>query len=374
MPKNEAAWLVAKHHPLQVKAAPYTEPGAGEILVRNHAVAVNPVDWMVQYIGALAFGWIKYPFVLGSDLAGEVVAVGSGVSEVQVGDRVLAMAAGSAKQRNRAAEGAFQAYTIVLPQLTTVIPDNLSYTAASVIPLGVTTAACGLFQSDLLALERPSASPKLRDQWVVICGGATSVGSNAIQLAVAAGYSVVTTASPKNFDYVRSLGAAHAFDYRSTAHARDMVAALRGREVVGALAIGAGSTDDCLDILAQCQGRKFVASCGSPISFDSLFAGRKITLPVLFKVLPLVLLASLRTRSKARRLGVTEKFFDASSVIDNEIGPAIYRDYLGQALASGQFRAAPAPSVVGHGLDAIQTAFDVQRAGVSAAKVVVTLP
>src|SRR5580658_129773 len=47
MPKNEAAWLVAKHDLLQVGEAPYPEPAAGEIVVRNHAVAVNPVDWIV---------------------------------------------------------------------------------------------------------------------------------------------------------------------------------------------------------------------------------------------------------------------------------------------------------------------------------------
>jgi NADPH:quinone reductase-like Zn-dependent oxidoreductase len=103
MPKNEAAWLVAEHEPLEVKVAPYTEPRAGEILVKNHAVAVNPVDWMIQYLGKRLFSWIEYPFVLGSDLAGEVVAVGSDVTHVKVGDRVLAMAAGAAKQRNRAA-------------------------------------------------------------------------------------------------------------------------------------------------------------------------------------------------------------------------------------------------------------------------------
>jgi hypothetical protein len=51
MPNNEAAWLVAKHAPLQVKDAPYTEPGAGEILVSNHAVAVNPVDWFKPSAG-----------------------------------------------------------------------------------------------------------------------------------------------------------------------------------------------------------------------------------------------------------------------------------------------------------------------------------
>jgi hypothetical protein len=62
MPNNEAAWLVAKHAPLQVKDAPYTEPGAGEMLVSNHAVAVNPVDLFKPSGGDLMFKWIKYPF------------------------------------------------------------------------------------------------------------------------------------------------------------------------------------------------------------------------------------------------------------------------------------------------------------------------
>lgn len=373
MPENEAAWLVAKHALLEVKEAPYTEPGPGEILVRNHAIAVNPVDWGLQYVGTRIFPWLKYPLILGFDLAGEVVAVGSGVTDVKVGDRVLAMAAGACKQRNRAAEGAFQAYTIVLPQLTTIIPDQLSYVEAAVIPLGLTTAACGLFQSDLLALELPSVHPKARDQWVIIWGGSTSVGSNAIQLAVAAGYSVVTTASPKNFAYVTSLGAACAFDYNSVDVVGDIITALRGRDVVGAFAIGAGSAEVCLDILAHCRGRKLVANCSSPVSFDAMANGTRITLSVILKILPTVLRSNLKTRWKSRRHAITVKFFDASSVIDRGIGPAIYRNYLGQALAEGGFRPAPSPHVVGHGLHAIQSALDIQRRGVSAAKVVVAL-
>ncbi|HUO11264.1 MAG TPA: zinc-binding alcohol dehydrogenase family protein [Caulobacteraceae bacterium] len=374
MPKNEAAWLVAKHQPLEVKDAPYPEPGAGEIVVRNHAVAVNPVNWMKPYIGDLMFSWIKYPFVLGSDLAGEVAAVGDGVDGVKVGDRVLAVAAGMGKERNRASEGAFQAYTVVLSRLTTVIPEHVSYEEAAVVPLGLTTAACGLFQSDLLALELPGPSPKPRDRWVIIWGGATSVGSNAIQLAVAAGYGVVATASPRNFDYVRSLGAAYAFDYRSPDVARDIIAALDGKEVVGAFAIGAGSALALLDILPHCQGRKFIANCSSDVSFDAIPKGPRITLSAILTLLIARWRAGGAARRKSRRDGITVKFFDASSVIENEIGPAIYRDYLGPALAERRFRPAPPPTVAGHGLGAIQTAFDVQRAGVSAAKVVVSLP
>jgi NADPH:quinone reductase-like Zn-dependent oxidoreductase len=374
MPKNEAAWLVAGKDALQVGEAPYPEPSPGEIVVRNHALAVNPVDWMMPFLGPLRmFPWIKPPYILGSDLAGEVIAVGDSVTEVKIGDRVLAMAAGAAKQRARPAESAFQSYTIVLPRLTTIIPETVSYAEAAVVPLGLTTAACGLFQSDLLALELPAANSPKRDPWVIIWGGSTSVGSNAIQLAVAAGYNVVTTASPRNFDYLRSLGAALVFDYRSGTVARDIIAALRDKEVVGALTIGAGSAPQCLDILPRLQGRRFIANCSSDVSFESLAAGRRITLLVILKLLVGRMRASAETRRKSRRHDVTVKFFDASSVIDNEIGPAVYRDYLGPALADGRFRPAPPPRIVGHGLEAIQTALDRQRRGVSAAKIVVTL-
>ncbi len=83
------------------------------------------------------------------------------------------------------------------------IPHTMSYEAAAVLPLALST---GLFQTDQLALQYPSATPKPTGQTVLVWGGSTSVGSNAIQLAVAAGYEVITTSSPRNFDYVTKLG------------------------------------------------------------------------------------------------------------------------------------------------------------------------
>ncbi|MEI9931749.1 MAG: zinc-binding alcohol dehydrogenase family protein [Rhizomicrobium sp.] len=373
MTSNEAAWLTGPHPPLKVGPAPYTEPGAGEILIRNHAVAVNPVDWFKPYIGDRMFSWIKYPFVLGSDLAGEVVAVGSGVTDMKAGDRVLAMAAGPCQSRNRAAEGAFQRYTITLPRLTAVIPDFVSYEQAAVIPLGITTAACGLYQKDLLALALPTDNTTPRDQWLIVWGGATSVGCNAIQLGKASGYKVMTTSSPKNFTYVKSLGADIALDYNSKTVASDIVAALQGKEVVGALAIGAGSTEALLGILAKCRGRKFIASCSAAVALDKIATGDRINLAAFLRILPAVLRATIAVRTKSRWFGVREKFFDASSVVDNEVGPAIYRDYLGKALAAGTFRPAPPAKVVGNSLQDIEKAFAIQRQGVSASKIVVRL-
>ncbi|HEY4124880.1 MAG TPA: zinc-binding alcohol dehydrogenase family protein [Rhizomicrobium sp.] len=372
MPKNMAPWAVKPHQKLQVKEAPYTEPKAGEVLVRNHAVAVNPVDWMIPVMGKTLFNWLKFPLIGGYDLAGEVVAVGSGVTGIKPGDRVLADAAGLTQSRNRNAESAYQLYTIVLPRLTTNIPDTLSYEDACVVPLAAMTAACALFQKDALALPLPAMDTRPRNEWVLITGGATSVGCNAIQLAKGAGYNVVTTSSPKNFDYLKSLGADLVFDYHSRTVTQDILAAMAGKHVAGAVALGSGSVLTCMDVLAKTKGGKFVSNMGSPVSFDAV---QGLRVPLLtFMGLGLKLLRSaLAMRLRTARTGVTQKFFDASSTIDNEVGPAIFRDYLVPALAAGKFKAAPPPRVVGEGLEHVQTAFDVQRKGVSASKIVVTL-
>lgn len=79
--------------------------------------------------------------MLGSDLASEVVAVGSDVTRFQVGDRVLAHAVGTDKDTNNPVEGAFQQYTVVLERMAAPIPHNLPFTHAAVLPLALSTAA-----------------------------------------------------------------------------------------------------------------------------------------------------------------------------------------------------------------------------------------
>lgn len=98
--------------------APYPRARENEIVIRNRAVAINPLDWIKQSIGDLIFSWIRYPFVLGADCAGEVVEVGDSVTRFAVGDRVLGHAVGTDRKRNSAAEGAFQHYTVVTPKPT----------------------------------------------------------------------------------------------------------------------------------------------------------------------------------------------------------------------------------------------------------------
>ncbi len=370
MPTNTAAWLPARQAQLEVKPAPYTSPRENEIVVENRAVAVNPLDWILQLTGHLIFPWIKYPFILGADLAGEVVEVGTAVTRFKVGDRVLGHAVGTDKKRNSSAEGAFQVYTVVLAHLAAPIPSNMSYEHASVLPLALSTAACGLFQKDQLALEHPCANPKPTGKTLLIWGGSTSVGNNAIQLAVAAGYEVITTASPRNFDAVKALGATQVFDYHGKTVVKDIIKALRGKTIAGALAIGTGSAGACVDIVHACEGNTFVSTASTPVSFDALPQRPSVQLPLL--LLQLVsATASLQVKTRMR--GIRTKAIFGSTLMNNEVSTVIYEDFLPQALADGRYCAAPEPQVIGKGLESVQAGLDAQKRGMSARKVVVTL-
>lgn len=368
MAKNIAAWLRGQNQYLQIEPAPYRSPKSNEIVIKNRAVAINPIDWMLQEQGIrLMYPWLKYPFILGLDVAGEIVEIGSDVSNFSIGDRVLGYAVGTDKSRNDTAEGGFQLYTVLLAHLTTVIPEHLSFEQASVLPLGLSTAACGLFQDDQLGLELPSAFPKARDKTVIIWGGSTSVGSNAIQLAVAAGYDVVTTASPRNFDYVKSLGASHAFDYNSKTVVQDMISGLKGKTVAGALSIGAGAADACMDILDKCEGNKFISMATYPMPDPK--PRRFVLLTTMYTYVSWNISAWVRAKLR----GIQYKFIFGTTLIDNGVGKAIFVDFLPNALAKDTYKAVPEPMLAGKGLEEIQKGLDIQRKGVSAQKVVISL-
>jgi len=370
---NAAAWLPALHEPLEVKDASYTRPAEGQVVVRAHAVAVNPLDWIIQDAANLIYRWLDFPTVLGCDVAGELVEVGPGVTRLKVGDRVLAHAVGSDKDVKSAAEGTFQEFVVVLERMTSQIPDALAYEDATVLPLGISTAASGLFQKDFLGLAHPAASPKPTGQTVLVWGGSTSVGSNAIQLAHAAGYEVITTASPHNFDYVKALGAAKTFDYHSPNVVDDIVAALKGKKFAGAIAFGTTSAEACVSIACRANGKRFVALATPPVAFDGLASpkgrGRETR-----SVMKKMVASNVALQLRARRGGVKIKYIFGTSLKNNEVSQLIYDQFLPAALADGRYQAAPKGQVVGNGLQHLQQALDLQRKGVSAAKVVVTMP
>lgn len=129
---------------------------------------------------------------------------------------------------------AFQLYTLTFERLLAELPDSLTFEEGTVLPVAISTASAGLYLSDFLGLPLPSASDvRPTKQTILIWGGASSVGSGAIQLAVASGLTVVTTASPKNHDFAKSLGAYAVLDYRSPSVVEEVVNTLRGTDFVG---------------------------------------------------------------------------------------------------------------------------------------------
>ncbi|KAI1421081.1 GroES-like protein [Xylaria sp. FL1777] len=376
---NRAAWLPFKSaKPLKVGSAPYTPPGPGQIVVQNRAVAINKVDWGKQIIGDLGLNYIKYPFILGGDVAGIVVAIGPGVQRFRIGDRVLGSAVAISEESNNPAEGAFQSFTVIREHLAAPLPDHVTFERASVLPLCLSTAAYGLFHSGSLALGVPElpASVKLinnseQRRVVLITAGASSVGCCAIQLASAAGYEVLSTASPKNFDYVKKLGAEHVFDYRSATLVDDILAKLPGRNLMGAYAIGEGAIQTCCGVLKSHKGpkRMFVADAGGD------FPVHWLDTPVGIAGLVVSMMWSMGKAALSRYMsGVQVKFVDGKDLCDPDgVVGRVYCDYLPRALAERRFVPAPEPLVVGKGLDKIQEAMDRHLKGVSAKKVVVSL-
>jgi len=372
-PTNQAAWHPAKNaRKLEVKEAPYPQPLPNELVVKTAAVAINPVDWLIQQKGDLMFTWIKYPFIFGYDGSGTVVEIGSQVTRFKVGDRVTGFPCGTDPKINKSSESSFQKYMILQSQLAVHIPADMSFEQATVIPLGVSTAAAGLFEKDQLNLPLPVFPRKDLNKSIIIWGGSTSVGCNAIQLAVAAGYTVITTCSPKNNELVKSLGASYAFDYNSKTVVKDIKSILStlNKPLVGALSIGRGGAEACMDIMAcpesNCEN-KFVAMATYPEPKET---------PTSFVLLKnAATFVSWMAAFKAKGLftGVKSNFIFSSSVSHNGVGRAIWEEYLPKALSEGTFKASPEPVIFGKGLDKIQDAMEFQKKGVSAKKVVVQL-
>ena len=371
MSEHSALWLTAQRGAFAVGPAPYEQPRDDEILVRTRAIAVNPFERTIQAVGDLITPWIACPAILGTDIAGEVIAIGANVTRFRMGDRVFGFAPGTEKG-HRSAEGAFQTQVILPERMTVPIPDGLSFEAACVLPLGAATAAAGLFQRDFLAMQAPSLAPKPTGQTLLVWGGSTSVGCNAIQLAVAAGYDVIATASPHNRDYLKKLGARVVFDRRDPRSIAAIVRDLSGRMACGAIAIGPGSTQACIKALAANKGTRFVAMVTPPVSFDEVPAGRG-RWRKLIPVLAGIVMGNIALALRARMSGVRIKFIWGGSPVSNEVGPMIFTDFLPEALGEGRYQAAPPAELVGTGLEAIPTALDRQRQGVSARKLVVGL-
>ncbi|KAJ3507255.1 hypothetical protein NMY22_g16987 [Coprinellus aureogranulatus] len=207
--QQKALLLKEKFGPLVLEDFTVPKPGKGQVLVKIHSSALNPVDWKIQKYGIYIE---KFPAILGSDIAGEVVELGEGVSHVAVGDKVFFQGV-----YNDNTQTGFQQYTLA-DSFIAKIPSNLTYDEASTIPVGITAPYVGLYQASPLGLGFDAPiKPKNRGKYggtpIVVLGGSSAVGHFALQLAKLSGFSpIITTASLRHEDSLKAIGATHVFD------------------------------------------------------------------------------------------------------------------------------------------------------------------
>lgn len=193
-----------------VETVAVPQPEKNEVLVKVHAVTLNPTDFKsARFISQPGNG-------VGCDAYGEVVALGKDLNvPLQLGQKVAFFTMGSFHSPRT---GTFSEYAVTQSDVAIVVPDGYDAYQASSWGVGGYTAIQTLFDSLKLnpIPNDITALPVLKDDspQLLVWAGSTSVGQFAIQLGRVAGYRVIATGSPKNHDYLKSLGADDVYDYR----------------------------------------------------------------------------------------------------------------------------------------------------------------
>ena len=184
---------------LEVKDVRKPDVESDRVLLRVRAASANPYDWHfmrgVPYIARLMATGLRKPkySILGSDVAGEVEAVGSAVTRFQPGDEVFGFVG----------SGGFAEYVAAPEKLLALKPATLSFQQAATVPLAAVTALQGL----------RDAGEIQSGQKVLIVGASGGVGTFAVQIAKWYGAQVTGVCSTRNLEMVRSIGADRVIDY-----------------------------------------------------------------------------------------------------------------------------------------------------------------
>ncbi|HLJ27207.1 MAG TPA: NADP-dependent oxidoreductase [Candidatus Angelobacter sp.] len=185
---------------LEVADVLVPEVGPNGVLVQVHASSVNPVDWKLRK-GLLSPIWkLRFPVIWGCDCSGVVSEVGSAVTLFKPGDEVYGFKHRMVAETYR---GTYCEYAVFPENTLSQKPANLSHEEAAAVPLAAITAWQALSNQGKL---KPGSR-------VLIHAGAGGVGVFAIQIAKAFGAMVAATASTRNLDFLRHLGADLAIDY-----------------------------------------------------------------------------------------------------------------------------------------------------------------
>lgn len=184
----------------QLREVPKPTVKADDVLIRVRATSANPWDWhlmrglplIARVVGGIGV-WKPSKRILGTDIAGEVEAVGNEVTRFRPGDEVFGFIAG----------GGFAEYVTAQERLLALKPANLSFEQAATVPLAAITALQGLRDVGMVGLG----------QKVLIVGASGGVGTFAVQIAKWLGADVTGISSTRNLELIRSIGADHVIDY-----------------------------------------------------------------------------------------------------------------------------------------------------------------
>ena len=318
-------------------------PGPGGILIDVKSIALNPIDNYQRDRGILP---INYPAVLGSDIAGKIISVGSEVknSTFRPGTRVAAFAP-CFFTKGAPDYGAFQTKVLVPAINVCPLPENLSYNQGALLPMAVLTAWSGWYT---IGVSRNTCFNAADKKGMLVWGAASSVGSTTVQIARMMGYTVYATASRKDHEYLRGLGVARLFDYADHDVVEQIISTARSDGVTVQTGYDAvGAVEPCLQILKRLRGKEET-------------------------VARLAAAATHVTETSPKVDGVQWEFVSAPK--DQEERDRhfefIFNVWLKEKLERNEFFPSPIIQVVGGGLKAVNEALDILKNGVSLTKIV----
>lgn len=206
---------------LQYEDAPLPELKPGEVLVRVHAVGINPPDWYLRDgMRMLPPEWrpqVTMPVILGSDISGVVEAVATDVKDFAVGDEVFGMV----RFPSFGLSNAYAEYVAAPASDLALKPAGINHVQAAAVPMAGLTAWQFLFElghNEPNPLQKDMHQPvPIEGRKVLVNGAAGGVGHLAVQLAKWKGAHVIAVASGKHESFLRELGADEFIDYTKNA-------------------------------------------------------------------------------------------------------------------------------------------------------------
>ncbi|MGL1892814.1 MAG: NAD(P)-dependent alcohol dehydrogenase [Spirochaetaceae bacterium] len=180
-------------------------PNKNQVLIKIYSTSINPLD-ILRREGRLSFfTGKKFPIILGNDVSGEVVSLGSDVKKFSLGDKVYGMidVNNTLSKTGFSKSGSYAEYCVTREDTIALIPSNLDVIEAGVIPLAGLTAYQGLVNE----------AKVVKGQNILINGASGGVGIMAVQLALKFGLNVTTVSSKKNMNILSKLGVCRTLDY-----------------------------------------------------------------------------------------------------------------------------------------------------------------